>query len=152
MAAEGQQPRVQVINLETGTRQVLGNFPDMASSPRFAPDGQRIVMSLQQGGNANIFMMDLGSRNTTRLTSTAAIDTSPASTASTKRARSSMTRTPCHPCHRFGGGPLDLRARALKPTNRRDADPVSAGRSGSQAATSSEYSRDAEVLSGSKWR
>ncbi|MBZ6077293.1 Tol-Pal system beta propeller repeat protein TolB [Microvirga puerhi] len=74
---EGQQPRVQVINLETGSRQVVGNFPDMTSSPRFSPDGQRIVMSLQQGGNANIFMMDLNSRATTRLTSTAAIDTSP---------------------------------------------------------------------------
>ena len=75
--AEGQQPRVQVINLETGSRQVVGNFPDMTSSPRFSPDGHRIVMSLQQGGNANIFMMNLGSQATTRLTSTAAIDTSP---------------------------------------------------------------------------
>jgi TolB protein len=74
---EGQQPRVQVINLETGSRQVVGNFPDMTSSPRFSPDGQRIVMSLQQGGNANIFTMDLNSRTTTRITSTNAIDTSP---------------------------------------------------------------------------
>ncbi len=73
----GQQPRVQVINLETGSRQVVGNFPDMTSSPRFAPDGQKIVMSLQQGGNANIFTMDLGSRTTTRITTTNAIDTSP---------------------------------------------------------------------------
>ncbi len=73
----GQQPRVQVINLDTGSRQVVGNFPDMTSSPRFSPDGQRIVMSLQQGGNANIYMMNLGSRTTTRVTSTAAIDTSP---------------------------------------------------------------------------
>ncbi len=75
--AEGQQPRVQVINLETGSRQVVGNFPDMTSSPRFSPDGQKIVMSLQQGGNANIFTMDLNSRTTTRITSTGAIDTSP---------------------------------------------------------------------------
>ncbi|MCG7394317.1 Tol-Pal system beta propeller repeat protein TolB [Microvirga sp. ACRRW] len=74
---EGQQPRVQVINLETGARQIVGNFPDMTSSPRFAPDGQRIVMSLQQGGNANIYLMNLGSQATTRLTSTGAIDTSP---------------------------------------------------------------------------
>ena len=74
---EGQQPRVQVINLETGSRQVVGNFPDMTSSPRFSPDGQRIVMSLQQGGNANIFTMDLNSRTTTRITNTNAIDTSP---------------------------------------------------------------------------
>ena len=75
--ATGQQPRVQVINLETGSRQVVGNFPDMTSSPRFSPDGQKIVMSLQQGGNANIFTMDLNSRTTTRITSTGAIDTSP---------------------------------------------------------------------------
>ena len=73
----GQQPRVQVINLETGARQVVGNFPDMTSSPRFSPDGQRLVMSLQQGGNGNIYMMNLGSRTTTRVTSTGAIDTSP---------------------------------------------------------------------------
>ncbi|HEX2135840.1 MAG TPA: Tol-Pal system beta propeller repeat protein TolB [Microvirga sp.] len=75
--ASGQQPRVQVINLETGSRQVVGNFPDMTSSPRFSPDGQKIVMSLQQGGNANIFTMDLNSRTTTRITNTNAIDTSP---------------------------------------------------------------------------
>src|ERR671910_2674425 len=75
--ASGQQPRVQVINLETGSRQIVGNFPDMTSSPRFSPDGQRIVMSLQQGGNANIFAMDLNSRTTTRITNTSAIDTSP---------------------------------------------------------------------------
>jgi TolB protein len=73
----GEPPRVQVINLETGVRQVVGNFPDMSSSPRFSPDGRRIVMSLQQGGNSNIYIMDLASRTTTRLTSTTAIDTSP---------------------------------------------------------------------------
>lgn len=73
----GEQARVQVLNLETGARQAVGNFPDMTSSPRFSPNGQRIVMTLQQGGNANLFAIDLASRTTTRLTSTAAIDTSP---------------------------------------------------------------------------
>jgi TolB protein len=34
-------------------------------------------MSLQQGGNANLFVMDLRSKSTTRLTDTPAIDTSP---------------------------------------------------------------------------
>ena len=49
----------------------------MTFAPRFSPDGQRIVMSLQQGGNANIFAMDLRSKTTTRLTDAPAIDTSP---------------------------------------------------------------------------
>jgi TolB protein len=75
--ASGQQPRVQVINLETGTRQLIGDFAEMSSSPRFSPEGRKIVMALQDGGNSNIYMMDLASKQTTRLTSTSAIDTSP---------------------------------------------------------------------------
>ncbi|MGO4735655.1 Tol-Pal system beta propeller repeat protein TolB [Bosea sp. 2KB_26] len=73
----GEQPRVHVLNIETGQRQVVGNFPDMTSSPRFSPNGAKIALSLQQGGNANLYMIDIGSRTTTRLTSTGAIDTSP---------------------------------------------------------------------------
>ncbi|KQT54936.1 translocation protein TolB [Aureimonas sp. Leaf454] len=71
------EPRVYLLQLETGQREVVGNFPGMTFSPRFSPDGQKVVMSLQQEGNANIYAMDLRSRATTRLTSTAAIDTSP---------------------------------------------------------------------------
>jgi TolB protein len=74
----GEQPRVQVINIDSGARQTVGNFPEMTSSPRFAPNGQRIVLSLQQGGNSNLYSLDLGSRAATRLTSTNAIDTSAA--------------------------------------------------------------------------
>jgi TolB protein len=73
----GEQPRVHVLNIETGQRQVVGNFPDMTTSPRFSPNGARIALSLQQGGNANLYAIDIGSRTTQRLTSTAAIDTSP---------------------------------------------------------------------------
>ena len=72
----GQQPRVQVINLETGSRQVVGNFPEMSASPRFSPDGRRLLISLQDGGNSNVYSVDLGSKQTTRLTNTNAIDTS----------------------------------------------------------------------------
>jgi TolB protein len=77
MSFEGNQPRVYLLQLETGQREVVGNFPGMTFSPRFSPDGQRVIMSLQQGGNANIYTMDLRSRTTTRLTATNAIDTSP---------------------------------------------------------------------------
>jgi TolB protein len=70
-------PRVYLLNIETGQREIVGNFPGMTFSPRFSPDGQRVIMSLQQGGNANLFVMDLRSRATTRLTDTAAIDTAP---------------------------------------------------------------------------
>ncbi len=71
------EPKVYLLQLETGQREIVGNFPGMTFSPRFSPDGQKVIMSLQQEGNANIYAMDLRSRATTRLTSTAAIDTSP---------------------------------------------------------------------------
>ncbi len=77
MSFAGDRPRVYLLQIETGQREVVGNFPNMTFSPRFSPDGQRVIMSLQQDGNANIYTMDLRSRNTTRLTGTTAIDTSP---------------------------------------------------------------------------
>ena len=70
-------PRVFLLNIETGQREIVGNFPGMTFSPRFSPDGQRVVMSLQQGSNSNLFAMDLRSKSTTRLTDTPAIDTAP---------------------------------------------------------------------------
>jgi TolB protein len=70
-------PRVFLLNIETGQREIVGNFPGMTFSPRFSPTGQQVIMSLQQGPNANIFVMDLKSTRTTRLTDTAAIDTAP---------------------------------------------------------------------------
>ncbi|WP_460081337.1 Tol-Pal system beta propeller repeat protein TolB [Roseibium sp. LAB1] len=77
MSYGGTDPSVYLLNIETGQREIVGNFPGMTFAPRFSPDGQSVVMSLQQGGNANIFKMDLRSRQTTRLTNDAAIDTSP---------------------------------------------------------------------------
>ncbi len=70
-------PRVYLLNIETGQREIVGNFPGMSFAPRFSPDGQRVVMSLQEGSNSNIFVMDLRSKATTRLTDTPAIDTAP---------------------------------------------------------------------------
>jgi TolB protein len=70
-------PRVYLYNIETGQREIVGNFPGMSFSPRFSPDGQRVIMSLQEGTNSNIFVMDLRSKATTRLTDTRAIDTAP---------------------------------------------------------------------------
>ncbi len=77
MSFEGDNPKVYLLNIETGQKEIVGSFPGMTFAPRFSPDGQSIVMSLEQGGNANIFSMDLRSRRTTQLTNSPAIDTSP---------------------------------------------------------------------------
>jgi len=77
MSYQGDQPRVFLMNLETGQREIVGDFPGMTFAPRFSPDGQRVIMSLQAEGNSSIYEMDLRSRQRRQLTSGTSIDTSP---------------------------------------------------------------------------
>jgi len=78
MSYESGQPKVYLLQIETGQRELVGNFPGMTFAPRFSPDGQKVIMSLlRDDGNSNIYAMDLRSRTTTRLTDSASIDTSP---------------------------------------------------------------------------
>jgi TolB protein len=70
-------PRVYLYNIETGQREIVGEFPNMSFAPRFSPDGQRVIMSLQDEGNSNIFVLDLRSRQMQQLTSVPAINTAP---------------------------------------------------------------------------
>ena len=72
------QPKVFIMNLETGQRELVGDFPNMTFAPRFSPDGQRVVMSLgTPEGSSSIYEMDLRSRQSRRLTQSAGIDTGP---------------------------------------------------------------------------
>lgn len=78
MSYESGQPQVYLLQLETGQRELVGDFPGMTFAPRFTPNGDKVIMSLlREDGNSNIFTMDLRTRSTARLTETNAIDTSP---------------------------------------------------------------------------
>jgi TolB protein len=77
MSFDQDNPKVYLLNIETGQKEIVGTFPGMTFAPRFSPDGQRIIMSLEQAGAANIYAMDLRSRRTTQLTNSPAINTSP---------------------------------------------------------------------------
>ncbi|MGO9135076.1 MAG: Tol-Pal system beta propeller repeat protein TolB [Methylovirgula sp.] len=77
MAFGNSEPKVLLLSIETGQREVVGNFPGMTFAPRFSPDGQKIIMSLSQNGTSNLYTMDLRSHQTTRLSNSNAIDTSP---------------------------------------------------------------------------
>jgi TolB protein len=72
-------PRVYIYNIETNQKEIVGDFPNMSFAPRYSPDGQSVVMSLQSddGRNSNIFKLDLRSRNVTQLTDVPAINTAP---------------------------------------------------------------------------
>ena len=71
------EPKVFILNVASGARQLVGDFPSMTFSPRFSPDGNTLVFSMQKDGNANIFSMNLGGRAVQQLTDGAAIDTHP---------------------------------------------------------------------------
>ena len=70
-------PRVYLLDIETGTQEVVGNFPGMTFAPRFSPDGKKIIMSFAKDGNSDIYTMDLESRLVERITDHSSIDTSP---------------------------------------------------------------------------
>ena len=71
--------RVFIYNIDTGQKEIVGDFPNMSFAPRFSPDGQKVIMSLESddGRNANIFEMDLRSKQMRQVTDVPAINTAP---------------------------------------------------------------------------
>ena len=77
MSYENIVPQIYLLDIETGRRELLGNFPGMTFAPRFSPDGNQLIMAMEsKGGNSDIYIMDLRSRSTTRLTTDPSIDVS----------------------------------------------------------------------------
>jgi len=70
-------PRVYLLDIETGSQEVVGNFPGMTFAPRFSPDGKKIIMSFAMDGNSDIYTMNLENRIVERITNHPSIDTSP---------------------------------------------------------------------------
>ncbi|HYN39986.1 MAG TPA: Tol-Pal system protein TolB, partial [Rhodospirillales bacterium] len=73
----GGVPRVFIRDLGSNRQEAVGDFPGMTFSPRFSPEGERLVLSLAVDGNTEIYTVDLRTRATRRLTNNAGIDTSP---------------------------------------------------------------------------
>ncbi|MDC0473228.1 Tol-Pal system beta propeller repeat protein TolB [Pelagibacteraceae bacterium] len=71
------QPRVYLLDIETGVQEVVGNFPGMTFAPRFSPNGKKIIMSFAKDGNSDIYTMDLETRLVEKITGHSSIDTSP---------------------------------------------------------------------------
>jgi TolB protein len=71
------RPRVYLLNIDTGQREVVGDFPGMTFAPRFSPDGNRVIMSMSQQGNTDVYAMDLRTRQVQRVTQHPSINTSP---------------------------------------------------------------------------
>jgi TolB protein len=67
-----------MFDLDTGRQSPLGDFKGITLSPRFAPDGNSVVLSqTTENGNADIYTVELSSRKAHRLTDSGSIDVSP---------------------------------------------------------------------------
>ena len=72
------RPRVYIFDIETGKQEIVGEFPGMTFAPRFSPDGNKIVMSYTDPdiGNSEIYVLDLKTRISKRITNNSSIDVS----------------------------------------------------------------------------
>ena len=77
MSYERNIPSVFVFDLQTGQREIIGQYSGMTFAPRFTPDGNRVVFSYSRDNNVDVYVVDLRSRRPVRLTSDPGIDTSP---------------------------------------------------------------------------
>ena len=77
MALTADAARIYILNVENGSKEVVGEVKGMAFAPRFSPDGSKLAFSVIQGANTDIYVIDLRTRAMTRLTRDPAIDTSP---------------------------------------------------------------------------
>ena len=73
---EGDVSSIFVQTLRTGNRIKVSSRPGINGAPAFSPDGRKLVLTLGGAdGNLDINVLDLASRELTRLTTNRAIDT-----------------------------------------------------------------------------
>ena len=78
MSYERDTPRVYILDIQTGQKEMVGEFPGMTFAPRFSPNGKKIIMSYSDPdiGNSEIYILDLATRHSKRITNSTAIDVS----------------------------------------------------------------------------
>lgn len=73
---EGNKSSIFVQTLRTGNRFQVSSKPGINGAPSFSPDGRKLVVTLGGvDGNLDIYVLDINSRRTTRLTTHRSIDT-----------------------------------------------------------------------------
>ena len=69
--------KVFLFNIETGRQREVGEFPGMTFAPRFTPNGEQLLVSIEQRGNSDVAYLDPDTGRIRRITTNFAIDTSP---------------------------------------------------------------------------
>jgi TolB protein len=71
-------PQVQILNVgNVRSRPLINQAGTMTFAPRFSPNGNSVLYSLENGGNVDIYRMQLSNGTVKRLTRSPAIETAP---------------------------------------------------------------------------
>jgi TolB protein len=69
---------IYIQRVRTGERRLVSQRLGVNSAPAFSPDGTRLALTLSgSGGNLDVWILDLGTQQLTRLTEDPAVDTEP---------------------------------------------------------------------------
>lgn len=74
---ENKRSQVYTVEVATGRRQLITNFPGINGAPSWTPDGQHLAVVLSKEGSPNIYTIDLSSGAMKQLTFGSAINTEP---------------------------------------------------------------------------
>lgn len=68
---------VYVVNIFTGKRTLLVDFPGLNAAPAWAPNGKQMAVVLSKSGAQDIYLLDLSQQSMQKLTHGTSIDTEP---------------------------------------------------------------------------
>lgn len=74
---ENKRAQVYAVNVATGQRQLITNFPGINGAPSWSPDGRQLAVVLSKEGSPNIYVVDLASGEMKQVTFGKAINTEP---------------------------------------------------------------------------
>ncbi|MEY4590890.1 MAG: Tol-Pal system beta propeller repeat protein TolB [Pseudomonadota bacterium] len=74
---ETTRPAIYIMELASGRKTQMTNFPGLNGAPAFSPDDTRLAMCLSKDGNPEIYVMNIASRQLQRITDHFGIDHEP---------------------------------------------------------------------------
>jgi len=74
---QGNNPRVYLFDLQSGSQSLVGSFGEMTIGPRFSPDGNSLLMSVSHGNGAAIVKVGASGGGMTELTDYTSINVTP---------------------------------------------------------------------------